>query len=240
MKGIFLSLIFVVSYVTVPHYVFAYRPFVSTDAAVTKEGKWRYELGFFKISYDEDEIIAPSHRLIYGVLKNWELGHEFDVQVYKEGKGRDGELKNPVVYLKSVVREGILQNQQRVSFGGIFAVLLPSTVEGERDVGLRGSALISGRISNWVYHLNVGGELDRKDFDPNGIWGVILEYPFRGKFRMVGEVNGIVKSHGPSDNSGLIGSIWKIGTVDLDLGIRKGLSNTTPDWELTTGITFSF
>ncbi|MGR3310753.1 MAG: hypothetical protein ACUZ77_08255 [Candidatus Brocadiales bacterium] len=241
-QGIFLSLIFVVGSITMQQYAFAYRPFVSTDADVNVEKEWEIELGVFNVSHDEgkNEILVPSLRVNYGIFKNWEFVGEFDVQVHKEGSSQDGEIKDPALFLKGVLHEGILQGQQGASFAVELGVLLPSTIEGERDAGLEGIAILSGKISDLVYHLNLGVELDREDFAPNGIWGVILEYPFEGKLRAVGEVNGVVKRHGSPDNSGLIGFIWEMGIGDMDFGLRKGFSNAAPDWELTTGITFSF
>lgn len=221
---------------------FAYRPFVSTDAVVAERGEWEIELGLFSFSHDEGEsgIVVPSLRVNYGIFKNWEIVGEFDVQVHKEGEDRNSELKDPALFLKGVLREGIFQDQEGPSFAGELGVLLPSTVKGERDAGIEGIGILSGKISNLTYHLNFGGELDRENFDLNAIWGVILEYPFEGKFRVVGEVNGVVKSHGSPDNSGLIGFIWEVGRVNLDFGVRGGISEAASDWELTTGITFSF
>ncbi|HHT9124600.1 MAG TPA: hypothetical protein ACFYD6_02160 [Candidatus Brocadiia bacterium] len=241
-QGIFLSLIFVISSITIPQYVFAYRPFISTDAEVADKKVWEVELGLFNISHDEgkNELTIPSLRINYGIFKNWEAVGEFDTQVYGEGEGVDFEIKDPAVFLKGVLYDGILQNRQGSSFAIELGVLLPSTVEKERNAGLEGLALLSGKIHDLLYHLNAGAELDREDFAPNGIWGMIHEYPFGGKLRAVGEVTGIVKSHGSPDNSGLIGFILEILGTDLDFGVRKGLSNAASDWELTTGITFSF
>ncbi|HLG30802.1 MAG TPA: hypothetical protein VI387_11375 [Candidatus Brocadiales bacterium] len=242
MKSIISSFIFVVSSITIPQYAFAYRPFISTDASVADKNVREIELGFLNISHDEgkNEITVPSFRFNYGIFKNWEFVSEFDAQVYKEGENRDGEIKDPAVFLKGVLSEGILQNQQGASFAVELGVLLPSTVKRESHVGAEGIVVFSSKISNLVYHLNLGGELDREDFAPNGIWGIILEYPFGGRFRPVVEVAGVVKSRGPSDNSGLVGFIWELKKVDLDFGVRKGFSSAAPDWELTMGIDFIF
>lgn len=242
MKGIFLSLITIVGFITIPQYVFAYRPFVSTDASVADKNVREIELGFFNISHAEDknEFVVPSLRFDYGILKNWEAVGEFNVRVHEEGKNQDFELKDSAVFLKGVLREGILQNQQGPSFAVELGVPLPSTVKRESHVGAEGIVVYSSKISNLVYHLNLGGELDREDFAPNGIWGVILEYPCGGRFRLVGEVNGVIKSQGSPDNSGLVGFIWQIGGTYLDFGVRKGFSSAASDWELTTGIDFTF
>jgi hypothetical protein len=239
---LFLSLIASFSSVTTSRYAFAYRPFVSTDAAVVEIRELEVELGLFTISQNEgrNEITVPSLVLNFGILKNWEIVGEFDVQVYKEGEDRNIELKDPALFLKGILREGILQDQEGPSFAIEFGVLLPSTVKGEKGFGLEGIGILWGKVCDFVYHLNLGAELDRESFDPNGIWGVILEYPFGGKFRPVGEVNGSFKRHENPEVSGLIGLIWETDGVDLDIGVRKGFSEAASDWELTTGVTFSF
>jgi hypothetical protein len=215
---------------------------VSTDAAVVEKGETEIEIGLFGISHDKglDEITIPSLIYNYGLSDTWELVAEFDIQIYKEGEERDRELKDPALFLKGVLQEGILQGKEGTSIAVEFGALLPSSVEGEKKTGLEGIGIYSGKLSDFVYHLNFGGELDRKDFGLNGIWGAILEYPFDSKFRLVGEVNGTFKRHGLPSNSGLIGFIWEMGDIMFDFGIRRGFSDAASDWELTAGITFSF
>lgn len=234
--------IFTISFILSATSAFAYRPFISTDAAVAAVKEWEIELGLFNMSRDKgnDGVFVPSLRLNYGILKNWEIVGEFDLQVYKEGKARNTEVTDPALFLKGVLREGILQNQEGSSFVVELGVLLPSTVEGERKAGLEGIVVFSGKMSNLAYHLNLGGEFDREEFAAHGIWGIILEYPFEGKFRLVGEINGSFARHGNSESSGLIGLIWETEGLGFDLGIRKGFSTSSADWALTTGITISF
>ncbi len=234
--------IILISFILCVPDAFAYRPFIFTDAAVASVREWEIELGLFSMSRDRgrSEVFVPSLRFNYGIWKNWEIVGEFDLQVYKEGIERNSELTGPALFLKGVLREGILQDQEGSSFVVELGVLLPSTVEGKRKFGIEGLMVLSGKISDLGYHVNLGGELDREDFAPHGLWGIILEYPFEGRFRLVGEVNGSFKRHGPPENSGLIGLIWETGEFGLDLGVRKGFSTAASDWALTTGITFSF
>ena len=187
-----------------------------------------------------DEISIPSLIYNYGLTDTWEVIAEFDIQIYKEGDDDNRELKDPAIFLKGVLQEGFLQDKEGPSIAAEFGVLLPSTVNGEHTTGLEAIGIYSGKISDFVYHLNFGGELDRKDFKLNGIWGAILEYPLDDKFRVVGEINGTFQSRGLPSNSGLIGFIWELGEIDLDFGIRRGFSSTASDWELTTGITLFF
>ncbi len=222
--------------------VYAYRPFESTDAAVVEKGETEIEIGVYSFTDDKglDEITIPSLVYNYGLSDTWQFVAEFDIQIYKEGDDDNRELKDPAIFLKNVFKEGFLQDKEGSSIAAEFGVLLPSTVNGEHTTGLEAIGIYSGKISDFVYHLNFGGELDRKDFKLNGIWGAILEYPFDGKFRVVGEINGTFQRRGLPSNSGLIGFIWELGDFNLDFGVRRGFSSTASDWGLTTGITFSF
>ncbi len=140
-------------------FAFAYRPFISTDADVAEKYELEIEFGLLGVSHDEkiDEITVPGLILNYGIMKNWELVGEFDVQVYNKGEVRNFELKEPALFLKGVLFEGTLQGQERPGFAVEFGVLFPSTVKGERNAGLEGIGILSGEISNLVYHLNFGG-----------------------------------------------------------------------------------
>ena len=123
---------------------FGYRPFVSTDAAVAGQGELEVELGILGFSHNEgiDEVTVPSVRLNYGILKNLEVVGEFYVQIYKEGDERDMELKDPAMFFKGVLREGVLQNRQGPSFAIELGVLLPSTVKGEGRAGFEGAGIL--------------------------------------------------------------------------------------------------
>src|SRR5574340_1167837 len=78
---------------------FAYRPFVSTDAAVAKKNEWEVELGVFNITHKdkENEIVVPSARINYGVIKDWEIVGESDLQIYKEGAARNTEIRDDAI-----------------------------------------------------------------------------------------------------------------------------------------------
>lgn len=220
---------------------FAYRPFESTDADVAARGEWEVELGAFRFSHDEEnELITPSVRINYGFARHWEIVMESDLQIYKKGGARNVEIRDPAVFLKGILREGVLQKKEGLSLAGEFGILLPETVREERNAGLEGIGIASWKVWDIVLHASGGLELDREDFEPNGIWGIIAEYPFEGRFRLVSEVNGSLNYQDSPESSALIGFIWVLGKVAVDFGARKGFSEASPDWELTSGITFSF
>jgi hypothetical protein len=222
--------------------VYAYRPFDSTDAAVLEKGETEIELGLYNFTDDGglDEISIPSFIFNYGLTDTWEIIAEFELQTYKEGDDDNCELKDPAIFLKHVFKEGFLQDKDGACMAVEFGVLLPSTVNGEHTTGLEAIGIYSGQLSDFVYHINLGAELDRSDFALNAVWGTILEYPINDKFRIVGEINGTFKRNDIPSNSGLIGFIWEVGDINFDLGVRRGFSSNASDWGLTTGISFAF
>src|SRR4051794_28659766 len=73
----------------VPH-AFAYRPFVSTDAAVTPPKTLELELGYFALarSQDEDRMGAPQAVLNWGAAERFEVVGEFVVLHPQRGSNR--------------------------------------------------------------------------------------------------------------------------------------------------------
>jgi hypothetical protein len=118
----------------------AYRPFVSTDASVADPREVEVEFGAFTLQRPggRDTFATPSVVVNYGVLQRWELVAEVGVQ-----EGSRTEVTEPGLSLKSVLKEGVLQDKDGVSLAVEAGLLLPSTVKGERDVGLkpRGSSV---------------------------------------------------------------------------------------------------
>ncbi len=115
----------------------AYRPFVSTDAAVADPKEIEIELGALTLGRTghENTFTTPSVVVNYGVVERWELVGEFRVH-----EGSRTEITDPGVFLKGVLKDGVLQDKDGVSLAVEAGPLLPSTVKGERGVGLRAAA----------------------------------------------------------------------------------------------------
>jgi hypothetical protein len=165
---------------------------------------------------------------------------EFDNQVYGEDTNGNWQVRNPGLFLKGILIEGLLQNKPGPGLATEFGILPPSTVKGESRIGASGIFILSNKIKEWVYHLNLGLEIDNVKQDPALVWGIILEYPVSRSIRLVGELNGFANVYDAPDNSGLIGFIWLYRKIAIDLGIRFGLSREAVDQAVTTGVTFSF
>lgn len=221
-----------------PTSAWAYRPFVSTDAAVADPKEVEIELGYFNLdrNHHENTISIPHAVLNYGIAQNLELVGEFSLEV-----SPDVEITDPGVSLKAVLKEGALQDKPGVSVAVEVGPLLPSTLPHEHRVGFEAIGIVSGKLAPVTVHVNGGGGLDR-DGQLFGIWGVIGELPIYSKLRLVSEVNGESVQGDRPNNSALLGLIWQ--PIDknlfLDIGVRRGITRAAPDWQFTLGLTFGF
>ncbi len=220
----------------------AYRPFVSTDAAVADPGTFEIELGYLGLERDEGEttVITPQLVVNYGVVRDLELVGEFELA---RPNGEDTRFADPKLSLKRVLREGALQGRSGLSVAAEAGPLLPSNEPGERQLGFEGSGIVSGSLAAVRYHLNLGGGVARDDRDPFALWGMILELPLGHGARVVGEINGERVRGGTAENSGLLGAIWEpdsLPGVALDVGLRRRIGDAAPDWGATLGLTFGF
>jgi hypothetical protein len=243
MRDVYTRLLMLIFLVMIDHRspAWGYRPFVSTDAAVVDSREVEIELGYFNLARanEENTFITPKVVLNYGVIRNLEVVGEFEVEKPPDG---NVQLVDPALFLKVVLKEGILQNKDSIGFAVEIGPLLPSTAPGEKSFGFEGIGIVSGRLSPFTYHLNFGGGVNRAETNPFAIWGVILEMPITANFRLVGEINGESVKGEPADSSGLLGFIWQPPSLPVlvDVAFRRGINRASPDWQFTTGLTWSF
>lgn len=233
---------FLLFWVIAPGPSWAYRPFISTDAAVADPHEVELELGYFTLEREtgENAFIIPRVVLNYGLFKNWEAVAEFAVR-----RAPDAAVNviDPAVFLKGVLKEGVLQDKEGVGFAVEVGPLLPSTEKGERGFGFEGIGILTDRLGPFMFHLNGGLGVERSTGDVVGIWGVIAELPVAKGLRLVGEVNGEKPRRAEQRDSGLLGVIWQpwpSKNVWFDAGVRRGFTSGVPDWQFTAGLTFGF
>jgi hypothetical protein len=218
-----------------------YRPFVSTDAAVADLREMEIELGYFNLERDRGNttFIIPKAVVNYGLIHNVELVGEFAVEEPRHGSTR---LVDSALSLKGVLKKGVLQEKDGLSFAVEAGPLLPSTSKEENGFGFEGIGILSGKMEQLTYHVNFGGGIDRAHANPFMIWGLIAELPITPKLRLVGEINGESVRRSLPENSALIGFIWDspLSNLSFDAGVRKGVSHAAADLMFTTGLTFSF
>ena len=231
-----------------PGVALAYRPFVSTDAAVTAPGDVEVEFGCigFRRQHGDATLVAPTVVATVGLLRDLQLSTETKVTHDLASRGAGWQAEDTVVSVKWVAREGALQDVSRMpSLAAELSLLVP-TAKDEHQVGGELIGLVSGTAFGWTYHLNGGPLVDTIDGQPGAIWGVIVEHALHGRLRAVAEVNGETVSGGGPDNSALVGAIWEIDApaplreLSLDAGVRRGLSSAAADWGGTAGFTVAF
>src|SRR5438309_7390082 len=226
----------------IPASALAYRPFVSTDAAVADPKEVEIEVGYFTLEREKDEnaFIIPRVVVNYGLLKNWEAVAEFAV---KRSPDAEVNVIDPALFVKGVLKEGALQDKEGFGIAVEAGPLLPSTEKGERHFGFEGIGIVSDKLGPIMFHLNGGLGIQRSTGDLVGIWGLIGELPVASGVRVVAEVNGEKPRREEQRNSVLLGAIWQPWSsknIWFDAGVRRGLSTGVADWQFTLGLTFGF
>lgn len=219
-----------------------YRPFVSTDAAVADPKEVEIELGYFTLehTHDENAFVIPRVVVNYGVVKNLEAVAEFAV---RRSPDAEVDVIDPALFLKSVVKEGVLQEKTGPGIAVEAGPLLPSTEKGQRHFGFEATGIVSDKLGPFMFHLNGGLGVERSTGDLVGIWGLIGELPLTSGVRVVAEVNGEKPRREDQQNSILLGTIWQPWSskpIWFDAGVRRRLSSGVPDWQFTLGMTFGF
>jgi hypothetical protein len=221
--------------------VFAYRPFVSTDAAVADPQEMEMEFGYFNFRRSEGKniFIFPKFVFNYGIVDRLEGVGEFAVE-----NSPDGQLHivDPALSFKTVVKKGFLQEKKGPSFAIETSLLLPSNFDEEKKIGFEGIAILGIGISRFTFYFNLGGGVDRIATQPFMVWGTIGELLVRSKLWLVGEVNGEKGKDISNNISGLLGFIWQSPQPRLffDAGIRRGMTQSADRWQATAGLTVNF
>lgn len=235
--GCFLLLCFIA-----PSPSWAYRPFISTDAAVADPKEIEIEVGYFTLEREkrENTFLIPRVVLNWGLFTNWEAVAEFAV---RRNPSADMDVVDTALFLKGVLKDGVLQDKDGFGFAVEAGPLLPSTARGERRFGFEATGILTDKFGPVILHLNGGLGIERSTGDLVGIWGIIGELPVATGLRLVGEVNGEKPRREDQRNSGLLGLIWQpwpSKKVWFDGGIRRAFTAGVPDWQFTIGVTFGF
>src|SRR5262245_30997225 len=123
----------------------AYRPFVSTDAAVAEPGDVEVELGYvgFRQNHGRSTIIAPTVIGNLGLVRDLELVAETKATHQLDGAHRS-QAEDTAVSVKWVVREGALQDRGTGPSLALELSLLVPTATGERQPGGEVIGIASG------------------------------------------------------------------------------------------------
>lgn len=226
-----------------PAAALAYRPFDSTDADVAKAGDLELELGpVGRRSEGSSRIrVEPAVVANYGLPGERELVLEGRREVpldREEGAPRSSIVDNGL-FLKQVLRKGVLQDAAGPSVATEYGVLLPSS-HGEKGTGASIAGVLSQRTEAATLHLNAALEWTR-EHEPGAFVGVILEGPRAWAVRPVAEAFGEQSSGAPRTTSGLVGAIWRVREdLAFDIGVRRAHSAGETVRELRLGLTWAF
>lgn len=216
----------------------AYRPFDSTDPAVAEPGEVEIELSpvSFRQSESGQTWIAPQLRFNYGVAPNWELVVEGQGEFHR---GSKGVMIDNAVFLKTVVREGTLQERMGPSIAIEFGTLLPG-INDEAGFGAELAGIIGNQWSWGAIHFTAAATLTR-DNRGEMFLGTILEGPSFGAVRPVAEIV-YEREFGEAETiAALAGVIWEVREgLAFDFAVRQAAVDGDPETEIRMGVTFAF
>jgi hypothetical protein len=219
----------------------AYRPFDGTDAAVADTGNVEVELGPTEYMREGAErvLFAPDLRVNYGFVPDWEATIEGDLTHALSPDIPATSLVGNIASLKTVLREGSLQEKAGPSIATELDVLLPG-VRDEPGTGVGLIGIVSQQWSRATVHLNLEAALTR-DQHADYVVDTIIEGPHDWPVRPVSEFFYELDVGEFETRSGLIGAIWQVkDNIAVDFAVRGARTNDQTVGEIRVGITFAF
>jgi opacity protein-like surface antigen len=218
----------------------AYRPFDGTDAAVADVGEVEIELqpaGAERVN-SESTLIAPFVVYNYGFAERWELVLQGQAETPLSTPGSTS-FTDGGVFLKYVIREGVLQEKPGPSVATEFGPLLPD-INGVPGTGLSWAGIVSQRWDWGTAHFNVETNLTR-DHRGELFLDAIIEGPYKWTVRPVCEIFSDTIANQSQSFSVLAGAIWQVrDNLSFDAAYRHAVVNGQPVDELRAGLTFGF
>lgn len=230
------------------------RPLNSDEATVLKKGQFVVAGGgSYLKQLNKDKEYSWVTDLEYGILESLELNVEIPYKALvpeDSTQEKASGLGDIATYL-----EWQLSKEGGYFPTASFAFTWKSK-SGNQDKNLGSgensytfTSLVSKNLSESISaHLNFGythinrlsGNTYRNTWNYNGV----LEYQMTPKFMAVGEVYGQfvqIPITDPQPLDGLFGVIATLtDSVSVDVGVGAGLTNASPDYRTTAGITYSF
>lgn len=221
----------------------AYRPFNGTDAAVAAKGEMELELGplGFEKEGSSKTLVAPAAVLNWGFADRFELVLEGRhlIQLEDQGSEPRSRIEDAALSLKSVLREGSLQERSGVSVATELSALLPS-IDGGGGAGGELALIVSQRWPDLTVHVNGAASWTRAH--RLGLFGgAIFEVHDAWTVRPVAEVFVESERDQATVVSGLVGAIWRVRDgLSFDTGLRLGRAGGVTTTEVRAGLTWGF
>jgi len=221
----------------------AYRPFDGTDADVAAPREFELEAGPLGYAREGHErfLIGPALVLNYGLAPGFEAVLEGRQQRALDHL-RDFQTEDVALSLKSLLREGALQDASGTSVALEAGLLLPGS---EGRLGVHLASIFSWRWPALTVHLNLGNDL-LTSVHYVAIGSLILEGPDSWRVRPVAELLFERDFGGPKFTNGLERSVL-VGAImpcsdswSLDLALRHAVVDEEQVDEARLGFTWSF
>lgn len=221
----------------------AYRPFDSTDADVAKTGEAEIEFGPLQWLREGGKRLLHAPALIanFGLAHERELVIEgrHEVALDREPGEPRSALVDDGVFIKQVLRRGVLQDAPGVSIATEYGLLLPE-INGSGGTGFSLAGIVSQRWPAATFHLNAVLARTR-DREPDLFLGTILEGPIAWAVRPVAEIFIDRTRNGPRTDSLLVGAIWRVRDgLSFDAGVRSAQVGSEAVHEVRLGLTWAF
>ena len=217
----------------------AYRPFDGTDGAVAdlNQVEIEYQAFGWQRTGTQTALTGPGMVFNYGFAERWEFVAQGFADIPLSPSGGAG-FTDTGVFLKYVVKPGVLQGGGGVSIATEFGPLLPQL--GDRGTGFSWAGIVSQRWDFGAAHVNVEANLTRDQL-PEAFLDVILEGPAKWKVRPVVELYYDKVFTETEARSALLGAIWQVrDDLSFDAAFRYAVVNGRPVDEVRVGVTFAF
>lgn len=218
----------------------AYRPFDGTDGAVAdlNQVEIEYQAFGWQRSGAQTALTGPGMVFNYGFAERWEFVAQGFANIPLSPSGGAAGFTDTGVFLKYVVRPGVLQGAGGVSIATEFGPLLPQL--GDRRTGFSWAGIVSQRWDFGTAHFNLEANLTRDQL-PEAFLDVILEGPEKWPVRPVVEVYYDRVFRETDTRSALVGAIWQVReNLAFDAAFRHAVVDGTAVNEIRLGVTFAF
>ena len=208
---------------------------------MAETGEMEIELGPVEYLRDgaDRTLLAPDLRINYGFTPGWEASLEGEV-AHGLSAGIPGtSVVESQALLKSVLREGSLQEKPGPSIATEFGVLLPG-INAEHGTGAILTGIASQRWDWGTLHLNTQIALTREQH-ADYFLDTIIEGPHDWVVRPVSEIFYEQDVGQFRTRSALVGAIWQVqDNIAVDFGLRGARVNDHTAGEIRAGVTFAF
>ncbi len=253
-KGLMLAVVLLTAYPS-----WAAHPLITDDTGTQGKGNFQLELnGQYDWDKEDSEGVVVKSRaaeaavtLSYGILKNIDLVVSLP---YIWGREKEDDV---TVYDENGIGDAALEAKWRLLEKEGFSLALKPGISiptGDDDKGL-GTGKVGGQIfliateeiGSWAFHGNLGYIRNENDADEiKDIWHVSLA----AQYEVIKDLNlvaNIGMERNPDDEADddpafiIGGVIYSINdNLDVDLGVKCGLTDTETDISALTGVAFRF